>query len=228
MIFIHAGLRDRRVRVLASTWLDRRVRESRATCERTRPANALKAFSTCNQAAVVAMGGPLGSPHFPGESIEVSPCFRYQAPNRPLMVNTGIEHDENLRLKRRSRRRSNKSGAPIRALTTLKRWNAASDDWHTTAATVDLREGGTFSSRMEAKDGSMGFRLCRDLHEDRCAKTHRITSSAIERPRSNSLTPKGRQCAGDIDAEATHSIEQQRGGWQAILNNFARYVERSQ
>ena len=39
----------------------------------------------------------------------------------------------------------------------IKQWNAASDDWHTTKSTVDLREGGTFSSRMEAKDGSMGF-----------------------------------------------------------------------
>src|SRR6266436_1342177 len=39
----------------------------------------------------------------------------------------------------------------------IKQWNAASDDWHTTAASVDLRVGGTFSSRMEAKDGSMGF-----------------------------------------------------------------------
>ena len=39
----------------------------------------------------------------------------------------------------------------------IKQWNAASDDWHTTAATVDLREGGAFTSRMEAKDGSMGF-----------------------------------------------------------------------
>src|SRR3954471_14534675 len=47
-----------------------------------------------------------------------------------------------------------------RAYTTpadIKQWNAASDDWHTTAATVDLREGGAFSSRMEARDGSMGF-----------------------------------------------------------------------
>ncbi|MCF2971335.1 SRPBCC domain-containing protein [Synechococcus sp. Nb3U1] len=54
--------------------------------------------------------------------------------------------------------------APIeevwRAWTTpedIKQWNAASDDWHTTAATVDLRVGGAFSSRMEAKDGSFGF-----------------------------------------------------------------------
>src|SRR6476619_5754717 len=39
----------------------------------------------------------------------------------------------------------------------IKQWNAASDDWHTTKASVDLRAGGAFSSRMEAKDGSMGF-----------------------------------------------------------------------
>src|ERR1700758_689851 len=39
----------------------------------------------------------------------------------------------------------------------IKQWNAASEDWHTTSASVDLREGGRFSSRMEAKDGSMGF-----------------------------------------------------------------------
>ena len=39
----------------------------------------------------------------------------------------------------------------------IVQWNAASDDWHTTKASVDLREGGVFSSRMEAKDGSMGF-----------------------------------------------------------------------
>ena len=66
--------------------------------------------------------------------------------------------------------------APIeevwRAWTTpedIKQWNAASDDWHTTAATVDLREGGGFSSRMEAKDGSFWVRLCRHLHPGRTA-----------------------------------------------------------
>ena len=47
-----------------------------------------------------------------------------------------------------------------RAYTTpddIKQWNAASDDWHTTQSSVDLRVGGAFTSRMEAKDGSMGF-----------------------------------------------------------------------
>jgi uncharacterized protein YndB with AHSA1/START domain len=61
--------------------------------------------------------------------------------------------------------------APIedvwRAWTTpddIMRWNAASDDWHTTAAAVDLRVGGSFSSRMEARDGSAGFDFAGQLH----------------------------------------------------------------
>lgn len=110
----------------------------------------------------------------------------------------------------------------------IKRWNAASDDWHTTAATVDLREGGTFSSRMEAKDGSMGFdfagtytkivapRLIEYAFGDRTASVEFTDAEA------------GVNVRVTFDAEATHSIEQQRGGWQAILNNFARYVEKSQ
>lgn len=110
----------------------------------------------------------------------------------------------------------------------IKRWNAASDDWHTTAATVDLREGGTFSSRMEAKDGSMGFdfagtytkivapRLIEYTFGDRTASVEFTDAEA------------GVNVRVTFDAEATHSIEQQRGGWQAILNNFARYVEKSQ
>jgi uncharacterized protein YndB with AHSA1/START domain len=57
-----------------------------------------------------------------------------------------------------------------RAYTTpedIKQWNAASDDWHTTAASVDLREGSKFSSRMEAKDGSMGWARVRVGAESR-------------------------------------------------------------
>jgi uncharacterized protein YndB with AHSA1/START domain len=110
----------------------------------------------------------------------------------------------------------------------IKRWNAASDDWHTTTAMVDLREGGAFSSRMEAKDGSMGFdfagtytkivapRLIEYRFGDRIA--------AVE----FTEVPAGVAVRVTFDAEATHSIEQQRGGWQAILDSFARHVESSQ
>lgn len=122
--------------------------------------------------------------------------------------------------------------APIervwRAYTTpgdIMKWNAASDDWHTTAATVDLREGGAFSSRMEAKDGSMGFDFAgtytrivpNDLIEyafgDRKA---RVTFERV---------PEGVTVRVTFDSEQTHSIEQQRSGWQAILDNFKRHVE---
>src|SRR5215468_862590 len=123
--------------------------------------------------------------------------------------------------------------APIaevwRAFTTpddIKQWNAASDDWHTTAASVDLRVGGAFSSRMEAKDGSAGFdfagtytnvvpkRLVEYSFGDRTAKVEFTEKSG------------GVNVRVSFDAETTHSIEQQQSGWQAILDNFARYVER--
>ncbi|MBR0797584.1 SRPBCC family protein [Bradyrhizobium jicamae] len=125
--------------------------------------------------------------------------------------------------------------APIahvwRAYTTpedIRQWNAASDDWHTTAATVDLRVGGAFSSRMEAKDGSMGFDFAG-------------TYTTVEAPRLIEYSFGDRTAqvafaeqAGEVkvqvsfDAEGTHSVEQQRGGWQAILDNFKRYVEGKQ
>lgn len=107
----------------------------------------------------------------------------------------------------------------------VKCWNAASDDWHTTEAAVDLRVGGAFSSRMEAKDGSMGFdfagiytrivdhRLIEYVFGDRTA--------CVEFTESG----EGVKVTVTFDAEATHSEEQQRGGWQAILNNFRDYVE---
>jgi len=122
--------------------------------------------------------------------------------------------------------------APIekvwRAYTTpedIKQWNAASDDWHTTTATVDLRVGGTFSSRMEAKDGSMGFdfagtytkiveyKLIEYAFGDRSAQVEFADSQNGVRVRLS------------FDSEPTHSVEQQRDGWLAILNNFTRHVE---
>lgn len=107
----------------------------------------------------------------------------------------------------------------------IEQWNAASDDWHTTKSTVDLREGGKFSSRMEAKDGSMGFDF-----EGTYTKIvpHKLVESEfggrmlsvefIERP-------GGVTVRETFDAEETHSFDQQRDGWQAILNNFKAHVE---
>ena len=107
----------------------------------------------------------------------------------------------------------------------IKQWNAASDDWHTTAATVDLREGGHFSSRMEAKDGSMGFDFAGTYTA--IEKHRRIAYTFGDRTAEVVFTPGpgGVQVRVTFDAETTHSVEQQRDGWQAILDNFARYVE---
>lgn len=115
-----------------------------------------------------------------------------------------------------------------RAYTTpedIKQWNAASPDWHTTAATVDLREGGAFSSRMEAKDGSMGFdfagtytqvipnKLIEYAFGDRSAKVEFIEGD------------KGVLVRVSFDPENEFPVEQQREGWQAILDSFARHVQ---
>src|SRR5262245_15703312 len=120
--------------------------------------------------------------------------------------------------------------APIeevwRAYTTpedIKQWNAASDDWHTTTATVDLRVGGAFSSRMEAKDGSMGFDFAGTYTE---LVDHELIAYAFgDRTAQVEFAPtsKGVEVRVTFDSESTHSIEQQRQGWQAILNNFARH-----
>jgi uncharacterized protein YndB with AHSA1/START domain len=107
----------------------------------------------------------------------------------------------------------------------IKHWNAASDDWHTTSASVDLREGGTFSSRMEAKDGSMGFDFAGTY--TKIIEHKLIEYSFGDRTAQVVFTPNPTRVGVRVtfDSETTHSIEQQRGGWQAILDNFARYVE---
>ena len=107
----------------------------------------------------------------------------------------------------------------------IKQWNAASDDWHTTAASVDLREGGAFSSRMEAKDGSMGFDFAgtytKIVPHERIEYAFGGRTAQVEfftRPNSVDVRVT-------FDSEPTDPIEQQRDGWQAILNNFGRHVE---
>lgn len=110
----------------------------------------------------------------------------------------------------------------------IVQWNAASADWHTTAATVDLREGGLFSSRMEAKDGSMGFDFAGTY--TRVVMHQRIEYAFGDRTAQVAFTevPEGTTVQVTFDAETTHSPEQQREGWQAILDNFRRHVEARQ
>lgn len=109
----------------------------------------------------------------------------------------------------------------------IVQWNAASSDWHTTAAQVDLRVGGAFSSRMEAKDGSMGFDFAGTYTQ--VVPNHLIEYAFGDRTAQVQFTegPQGVKVSVTFDSEETHSIEQQREGWQAILNNFARHVASS-
>lgn len=122
--------------------------------------------------------------------------------------------------------------APVRevwqAYTTpedIKVWNAASADWHTTAASVDLRPGGKFSSRMEAKDGSFGFDFAGEYTKVEPFKLIEYTFG------ERSALVEFKDVEGHVsvvvsfDGEDTHSEEQQRTGWQTILDNFARHVE---
>lgn len=109
----------------------------------------------------------------------------------------------------------------------IKRWNAASEDWHTTECAVDLREGGSFSSRMEAKDGSAGFDFTGTY-------TRVVDQKVIEYTMDDGRAVKVEFAEGaegvlvkeTFEAETQNDEELQRRGWQAILDNFARHVER--
>lgn len=108
----------------------------------------------------------------------------------------------------------------------IKLWNTAQDDWHTTRSTVDLREGGKFLSRMEAKDGSEGF-------DFEGTYTRIVPQKIIEYQMSDGREVKLEfvERAGGVlvketfDAESENPAELQRAGWQSILDNFARHVE---
>ena len=108
----------------------------------------------------------------------------------------------------------------------IKQWNNASDDWHTTHSEVDLREGGKFVSRMEAKDGSAGFDFGGEY-------TRVVPNKLIEYRMGDGREVKTEFSQQNnavhiktvFDAETQNSPELQQQGWQAILDNFRRHVE---
>ena len=106
----------------------------------------------------------------------------------------------------------------------IVQWNAASEDWHTTSSTVDLRPGGKFSSRMEAKDGSFGFDFAGEYTN---IVTHELIEYAFgDRTAAVKFeqTDGGVKVAIEFEAEEENSADMQKAGWQAILDNFARHV----
>lgn len=105
-------------------------------------------------------------------------------------------------------------------------WNFASDDWHCPSAENDLRVGGKYKARMEAKDGSFGFDF------------EAVYDEVIDKKRIAYTMSDGRQVITDFEdlgestkvttvfeAESENPIDMQRGGWQAILDNFKKYTE---
>ena len=108
----------------------------------------------------------------------------------------------------------------------IVKWNSASPDWHTPRAENDLRKGGKFSARMEAKDGSFGFDfggVYDEVVENKAIKYTLGDGRKVEvlfaaEDDSTKITET-------FEAEGTNPVEMQRGGWQAILDNFKNYAE---
>lgn len=108
----------------------------------------------------------------------------------------------------------------------IMQWNSASPEWHTPSATNDLRTGGSFTSRMEARDGSMGFDFggVYDLVEDQRYIEYTMGDG---RKVKITFTAEGDQTTivESFDAETQNSLELQQSGWQAIMDNFKNYTE---
>ncbi len=108
----------------------------------------------------------------------------------------------------------------------ITQWTNASDDWHTPKAENDLRAGGSFLTRMEAKDGSFGFDFIGmydvvTIHEYiayTLGDGRKVSISFVTNNDSVTVTE-------NFEAESMNALEMQQAGWQAILNNFKKYTE---
>jgi uncharacterized protein YndB with AHSA1/START domain len=105
-------------------------------------------------------------------------------------------------------------------------WNFASDDWHCPKSEVDFREGGQMVTTMAAKDGSFSFDFTatfdkispNELVEYTIADGRKVIVTFTE---ENGIVT----VQEDFEAETMNPEEMQQAGWQAILNNFKKYVE---
>jgi uncharacterized protein YndB with AHSA1/START domain len=108
----------------------------------------------------------------------------------------------------------------------IVKWNHASDDWHSPYAQNDLRVGGNFLTRMEAKDESHGFDFSGVYDE---VQPHKAISYVMGDGRKVKTVFNGQgnftEITETFDAEGVYPIEQQQSGWQAILDNFKKYAE---
>jgi uncharacterized protein YndB with AHSA1/START domain len=108
----------------------------------------------------------------------------------------------------------------------ITKWCSATEEWHTPRAQNDLRTGGSFSSRMEAKDGSMGFDFG-GVYDNVTNHEYIEYTMGDGRKVKVSFTTEGNSTniTESFEAESMNPVEMQRGGWQAILDNFKKYTE---
>ncbi len=108
----------------------------------------------------------------------------------------------------------------------ITKWSFASDDWHAPSAENDVRVGGKFTTRMEAKDGSFGFDFTGVYDE---VRTNEFLAYTLGDGRKVEISfiPQGdaTKIVETFDAEATNSVEMQQAGWQAFMDNFKKYSE---
>lgn len=108
----------------------------------------------------------------------------------------------------------------------IVKWNNASDDWHTTRAENDLKVGGKFLSRMEAKDGSMGFDFSGTYNTVKPNEIIEYTADDNRKVQVHFFDGDDKTTIIEVfEAENENPIEMQKLGWQSILNNFKKYTE---
>lgn len=108
----------------------------------------------------------------------------------------------------------------------IVKWNNASDDWHTTRAENDLKVGGKFLSRMEAKDGSMGFDFSGTYDTIKPDELIEYTADDNRKVKiSFSDADDKTKIIEVFEAENENPIAMQQSGWQSILDNFKKYTE---
>lgn len=110
----------------------------------------------------------------------------------------------------------------------ITKWNQASEEWHVPKAENDLRAGGKFLTRMEARDGSMGFDF-EGIYDE--VKPYELISYTLGDGRKVEIAfidqGSDTKIVETFDAEGTNPVEAQQVGWQAILDNFKRYTEQA-
>jgi uncharacterized protein YndB with AHSA1/START domain len=108
----------------------------------------------------------------------------------------------------------------------ITKWNQASGDWHSPRAENDLREGGKFVTRMEAKDGSAGFDFGGTYDQ---VEKNKLIAYTMDDGRKVEIhfSEDGdtTHVIETFEPEEENSREMQQSGWQAILDNFKKYVE---